>query len=151
MTAWIPLLENRLTDAPSIRTASTMLKRHYVYVLCRSNGTPFYVGKGVGNRCVQHEAEARNTDKLSHKLNVIRAIVRRGERVQYCIESTFETETEAHTRERYLIALFGRHDQKRGPLTNQTDGGEGASNPSENREKSVGNLFGEKRRTRNVV
>ena len=144
MTAWIPLLQNRLTNASGVRAALNKSRPHYVYVLCRSDGTPFYVGKGVGTRCLQHEAEARNTEKLTHKLNVIRAIARRGELVRYCVESTFETETEAHARERYLIALFGRHDQLRGPLTNQTDGGEGASNPSEeSRERRRQSLWGE--------
>lgn len=144
MTAWISLLQNRLTYVSGVRAALTKSRPHYVYVLCRSDGTPFYVGKGVGNRCLQHEAEARNTGKLTHKLNVIRAMARRGEPVQYCIESAFENETEAHARERYLIALFGRHDQRRGPLTNQTDGGEGASNPSEeSRERRRQSLWGE--------
>lgn len=138
------MLQNRLTNASGVRAALDKSRPHYVYVLCRSDGTPFYVGKGVGTRCLQHEAEARNTEKLTHKLNVIRAIARRGELVRYCVESTFETETEAHARERYLIALFGRHDQLRGPLTNQTDGGEGASNPSEeSRERRRQSLWGE--------
>lgn len=62
----------------------------------------------------------------------------------YCIESTFNDEHEALARERQLISVFGRHDQRRGPLTNQTDGGEGASNPSdESRERRRQSLWGE--------
>ena len=141
---WMPLLKNRLMDASSVRAALAKSRPHYVYVLCRSDGTPFYVGKGVGNRCLQHEAEARNTERLTDKLNVIHAMARSNEIVQYCIESAFETEAEAHGRERYLIAVFGRHDQRKGPLTNQTDGGEGASNPSEeSRERRRQSLWGE--------
>lgn len=154
MTAWETLLQSRLCDAIGARSALAHSKQHYVYVLCRSDGTPFYVGKGVRNRCFHHEAEAHNTERLSHKLNVIRAMKLRGEAVRYCIESDFDTESDAHARERYLIDLFGRHDQRRGPLTNQTDGGEGASNPSEEaRERRRQSLWGdaadEGRRTAN--
>lgn len=31
--------------------------RFYVYVLCESDGTPSYVGKGAGDRAFQHEAD----------------------------------------------------------------------------------------------
>jgi hypothetical protein len=144
MTAWIPLLEGRLANVAGIRSQLAVSRPHYVYILCRPDGTPFYVGKGVGTRCFHHEAEARTTERLTHKLNVIRALKRRGETVRYCIESAFDSEAEAHARERYLIGLFGRHDQRRGPLTNQTDGGEGASNPSEeSRERRRQSLWGE--------
>lgn len=104
--------------------------RFYVYVLCEPDGTPFYVGKGVGRRVFQHEADAWNTTKVSHKLNVIRRICREGGQVVYAIDGLFDTEEAAHARERELIALYGRHDLGLGPLTNQLDGGEGPSNPS---------------------
>jgi len=144
MGAWIDLLADRLQDAATARRGLASCALYYVYVLCRRDGTPFYVGKGVQQRCFHHEAEAANTERLTHKLNLLRAMRRRGEAVRYCIESTFETEFEAHARERHLIALFGRHDQRRGPLTNQTDGGEGASNLSEgSRERRRQSLWGE--------
>lgn len=144
MTAWIEMLGDRLTDTVGARTAVASARQHYVYVLSRADGTPFYVGKGVGLRCLNHEAEARNSDRLTHKLNVIRSMARRGETIRYCIESDFESESEALSRERQLIALFGRHDLRRGPLTNQTDGGEGASNPSEeSREQRRQSLWGD--------
>ena len=144
MSAWITLLGGRLTDASDTRVKLAASAHPYVYVLCRADGTPFYVGKGVQLRCFNHEAESRTTERLTHKLNVIRAMKRRGEPIRYCIESSFETEQEAHARERFLIGSFGRHDQRRGPLTNQTDGGEGASNPSEeSRERRRQSLWGE--------
>lgn len=144
MTAWIEMLGDRLTDTVGVRTAVALARQHYVYVLSRADGTPFYVGKGVGLRCLNHEAEARNSDRLTHKLNVIRSMTRRGEAIRYCIESDFDSESEALSRERELIALFGRHDLRRGPLTNQTDGGEGASNPSEEtRERRRQSLWGD--------
>lgn len=142
--AWFGLLNGRITGASAARTHLRSCALHYVYVLCRGDGNPFYVGKGMGNRVFHHEAEARTTERLTHKLNVIRACNRRDEPIGYCIESSFAKEAEAHARERELIALFGRHDLGLGPLTNQTDGGEGASNPSEeSRERRRQNLWGE--------
>ncbi|MEG8043846.1 GIY-YIG nuclease family protein [Sphingomonas sp. LR59] len=144
MTAWSELLDGLVENVAAARERLLRSAPHYVYVLCRADGTPFYVGKGVRHRCFYHEAEARNTDRLTHKLNLLRAMHRRGEAVGYCIDSSYPTEQEAHARERHLIALFGRHDQRRGPLTNQTDGGEGASNPSEeSRERRRQSLWGE--------
>ncbi len=118
--------------------------RFYVYVLCRPNGEPFYVGKGVANRVFCHEADARNLPTKSHKLNLIRALHKKGLKVGYVIEGFFETEIEAHERERTLILTLGRHDLRTGPLTNQTDGGEGTSNPSqESRDRRAATLGGD--------
>lgn len=115
----------------------------YVYVLLRPNGQPFYVGKGVGRRVLQHEAEARNTTRRTHKLNVIRAIHHSGRSVGYAIAGFFDQEVEAHACERRLILEIGRHDLGTGPLTNQTDGGEGTSNPSaESRARRAATLGG---------
>jgi len=154
MPTWTELLNGRVADAAGARASLATSSPHDVYVLCRRDGTPFYVGKGVQQHCFHHVAEARNTDRLTHKLNLLRAMHRRGEAVSYCIESPYATEEDAHARERHLIGLFGRHDQQRGPLTNQTDGGEGASNPSdESRERRRQSLWGEakdeERRTAN--
>src|SRR5471030_1915911 len=133
-----------LSDLSAIRTALRQNKRHYVYVLCRPDGKPFYVGKGVGNRCLNHEAEARTTTRLTHKLNVIRNLHRRGLLIHYRLESFNDEEVDAHARERFLIQTFGRHDLKKGPLTNQTDGGEGESNPSEeSRQRRKDSLWGD--------
>lgn len=144
MGVWIPIIDNRLMDESAARASLPLKEDHYVYILCRTDGTPFYVGKGIGKRCFDHEAEARNSDRLTHKLNVIRAMTRRGEAIRYCIENYFSSEAEALSRERCLIHLIGRHDQRRGPLTNQTDGGEGASNPSEaSRERRCQSLWGD--------
>ena len=81
---------------------------------------------------------------LTHKLNVIRSIRRSGGSIRYRIDSSHEQEAEALRRERELIAALGRHDLKLGPLTNQTDGGEGTSNPSkESRQRRRDTLSGE--------
>jgi len=133
-----------LTDIAAVRKALHLCKPFYVYVLHRPNGEPFYVGKGISDRVLHHEVEARNTVRLTHKLNVIRALHRAGLAVHYRLDASFENETEALARERFLIKEIGRHDLKLGPLTNQTDGGEGSSNPSEeSRQKRRESLWGD--------
>ncbi|MEM9499902.1 MAG: GIY-YIG nuclease family protein [Pseudomonadota bacterium] len=140
----------RYPDLPVVDedTARAVLARNcgpYVYILFRETGQPFYVGKGNGNtRALEHVSEARRTGRLTHKLNVIRAIERTGGRVRYAFEFGFASESDALARERALIAGLGRHDLKKGPLTNQTDGGEGTSNPSEeSRRRRRETLWGE--------
>ncbi len=133
-----------LTSVAAVRSALQSCKLFYVYVLHRPTGEPFYVGKGISDRVFQHEAEARNTKRLTHKLNVIRSLHRQGLTVHYRLDASFDDEAEALAHERFLIRQMGRHDLKLGPLTNQTDGGEGTSNPSEeSRQKRRESLWGE--------
>jgi hypothetical protein len=130
-------------DVQSLRAKLNGGSQFYVYVLHKPNLTPFYVGKGTGSRVLNHESDARNTTLRSHKLNVIRAIHRLGQSVVYRLDAFFDQEEDALARERELIADIGRHDLGRGLLTNQTDGGEGTSNPSsESRERRAATLGG---------
>lgn len=122
-----------MTDS-SRETVWSQLKvargRYYVYVLSRPCGTPFYVGKGIGDRVFCHERDALNTTLRSHKLNTIRALHAAGALVQYSVE-LMNSQEEALARERFLILRYGRHDLGTGPLTNMTDGGEGPANFSD--------------------
>lgn len=121
-----------LLDESAVRQRVRDVAVAYVYILCRSDGVPFYVGKGGRyTRALTHVKDARNTKRLSHKLNTIRSMDRKGQAIRYYLEIDFEYETEAKNRERELIHHIGRHDLGCGPLTNQTDGGEGTLNPSE--------------------
>lgn len=115
----------------SVRSVIRGLGRsYYVYALTRPCGTPFYVGKGVGDRVLCHERDAVNTTLKSHKLNTIRALRAAQVEIQYHIE-VMDSEQAALSRERELITRLGRHDLGTGPLTNLTDGGEGPANYSE--------------------
>lgn len=102
----------------------------YVYVLKRPNpaaasaspeSTPFYVGKGKGQRMFAHVREAL-TPCRCHRCNVVRKIWREGGQVEYDIVYATDDEAEAFAVEQATIATFGREN-----LTNATDGGEGAS------------------------
>ena len=104
--------------------------QYYVYILSRPCGTPFYVGKGIGDRVFCHERDAINTTLRSHKLNTIRVLHAASAPIQYSVE-IMASEEEALERERFLILRHGRHDLGTGPLTNMTDGGEGPANFSE--------------------
>ena len=129
--------------------ASAEARLYYVYALGWPEGTPFYVGKGSNSpgvvpRVFQHEAEARTTARRSHKLNILRKLARESRVPVYAVCGFFDDEFEAHAAERGLILRIGRHDLRTGPLANQTDGGEGTSNPSqESLERRLATLGGQ--------
>jgi NUMOD3 motif len=117
-------------------------KRFYVYILYRPDGSPFYVGKGSGNRMRQHESFARMGSKKSHVYAVIRKIWREGGEVtKYQVLET-EDEREAYAMEAYLIDSIGREN-----LANQSDGGRfrvGYSPSEETRKRIAATLRGRK-------
>lgn len=99
----------------------------YVYILCRPDGRPFYVGKGLGRRALDHEAEARRAHPLGErnpfKCNVIRKIIRHGGDVQYVIDSAYQINEELSCLEREA-ALISEHKRlhEGGYLTNLAGG-----------------------------
>lgn len=99
----------------------------YVYVLCRPDRTPFYVGKGVHRRALAHEAEARQNHPIGEsnpfKCNVIRKILNSGNSVLYLIDSVFprNREQDCLEREAWLIGRIGRLHEG-GTLTNLAGG-----------------------------
>lgn len=84
--------------------------RYYVYVLCRPDRQPFYVGKGINKRALEHEAEARRNHPIGEsnpfKCNVIRKIVRAGGNIIYRIDAVFDPacQQDCLDREASLIA-----------------------------------------------
>ena len=99
----------------------------YVYLLKRPDGSPFYVGKGRGNRCTRHAQNAYLLkDPNLHKVNVIKKIIRSGLKPVIEIVQSSLTEHDAFELEKKLISQYGRFHNG-GVLTNCSDGGEGQS------------------------
>jgi len=105
--------------------------RFYTYAYLREDKTPYYIGKGSGNRIYRKEGRPCNKPKDKTKIIFLKQNL---------------TEEEAFRHEKYMIAVFGRKDLWTGILHNRTDGGEGHSNPSlETIEKRVKHLRGKLR------
>jgi len=88
------------------------MNEFYVYLYLREDGTPYYVGKGKGDRAFSNRR--RKTKCPTDKTKII-------------FHSENLTEEEAFTIEKELIAKYGRKDNGTGILRNLTDGGEGMS------------------------
>jgi ribosomal protein L39E len=101
----------------------------YVYVYKDPRPTKnlqvVYVGKGKGQRLVEHQGmKVHNNKGFGNFLSLLRRL-----ELKPIVEivAEFEDEAEAFFEEIKLIALYGRRDTKTGTLFNLTDGGEGGS------------------------
>jgi hypothetical protein len=96
--------------------------RFYTYAYLREDRTPYYIGKGTKNRLyIKKKCEIKPPKDKSRIIFLKQNI----------------TEEEAFKHEIYMIAVFGRKDLGTGILHNRTDGGDGASNKSEETKKKL--------------
>lgn len=98
----------------------------YTYLLLTPSGTPFYVGKGKGDRMLHHEAEAlRNTaihKTNPFKCNKIRQISNLGQSVMYRVDRLFGCDEISCLKwEEKLISFYKRRCDG-GSLTNLAAG-----------------------------
>jgi hypothetical protein len=85
----------------------------YVYSYHRNDGTPYYIGKGVGKRAWRHhKSDSIHPPTNSARINII------AHRLE---------ESESFLLEKILISKLGRKDLGTGILRNRTSGGEGSS------------------------
>jgi hypothetical protein len=85
-----------------------MAKVFYTYLWLREDGTPYYVGKGSGNR---------GFTSKRHRF-------RRPPCAERIVAQEFVSERDALFAEQLLIAVYGRQDLGTGILRNLTDGGD---------------------------
>lgn len=88
---------------------------YYTYAYLRKDRTPYYIGKGKGNRAyVKHWRSKTKGGYFAPP-----------EKDRILILKKNLTEEEAYRHEIYMIAVFGRKALGTGILHNKTDGGEG--------------------------
>lgn len=95
---------------------------YYIYFYLRKDGTPYYVGKGTGDRAwKQHRIFDPRTKKM-------KGVHTPSDHSRIVVGESMLTEVGAFALERRYIRWHGRQDLGTGILKNMTDGGDGASN-----------------------
>ena len=95
---------------------------YYTYAYLREDKTPYYIGKGKGNRLYKRGSRVFAPPKDKSRIIFLKKNL---------------TEEEAFKHEIYMIDVFGRKDLGTGILHNLTDGGEGISNLSDETRKKM--------------
>ena len=85
---------------------------YYTYAFLREDKTPYYIGKGKGNRAYGRRYKGIKPPKDKSRILILKNNL---------------TEEEAIKHEIYMIVVFGRKDLETGILHNRTNGGEGTS------------------------
>ena len=92
------------------------MNNFYTYAYLREDGSPYYIGKGAGNRL-----------RANHKRRNGRYIAVPQDPSRILILKRFNLEEDAFKHEKYMINVLGRKSDNTGILINLTDGGEGIS------------------------
>jgi hypothetical protein len=82
----------------------------YTYAYLREDKTPYYIGKGYGDRAYRKHKKHRIKVPPANRILILKQNL---------------TEGEAFRHETYMIGIFGRKDNGTGILRNRTNGGEG--------------------------
>jgi len=84
---------------------------YYTYAYLREDGTPYYIGKGKGNRIHSKSNRIFNPPPIERRIFLKQNL----------------TEEKAFKHEIYMIAVLGRKDLGTGILHNKSNGGVGGS------------------------
>ena len=84
----------------------------YTYAYLREDRTPYYIGKGKGNRVYKKSKNDIRPPRDKSRIILLKQNL---------------SEEDAFNHEKYMIAIFGRKDLGTGILHNRTDGGDGSS------------------------
>jgi hypothetical protein len=90
--------------------------RYYTYAYLRIDRTPYYIGKGKGNRAYRKHWRSKSRGGYFTPPEKDRILI---------LKNNLDEE-EAYKHEMYMINVFGRKDIGTGILRNMSDGGEGA-------------------------
>ena len=88
---------------------------YYTYAYLRTDGSPYYIGKGT-----YHTAQQQRINSSNKRIPL-------PPKERRLILKEFELEEDAFRHEIYMIAVLGRKDLGTGILRNLTSGGEGAT------------------------
>lgn len=101
---------------------------YYTYAYLREDGTPYYIGKGKGNRAYTKHWRSKSKGGYFNPPK---------DKSRILILKNNLTEEKAFKHEVYMISVFGRKDLGTGILINLTNGGEGCSGAKRSEETKI--------------